>query len=237
MAEILSEPQATYEALWREAAGAFDGDGPRIDPFLTNRAADKRRGVTLVARPGPEVRFRVEKFLRQVATIAGDQYFYQPEEFHVTVLSVIPGSEKWRERTKRLPEYIAVLDKTLREYSSFSIEFRGVTASRDAIMIQGFPVGDELSRLRNDLREALSQSGLGADIDRRYKIVAAHLTCVRFSKPMPEWQALKAFLEGHRNTCFGTTRVRSLQLIEGDWYASADSVRILREYLLSEAKS
>jgi len=166
--------------------------------------------------------------------MAKEQYFYRPEEFHITVLAVIPGSEFWRASVKRLPEYIAVLDRVLKGRTAFSIKFRGVTASRDAIMIQGFPVGEELSRLRNDLRVALSQSGLSADIDRRYKIVAAHVTIARFSKPMPEWKTLKTFLATHRDVDFGEMHARSLQLLEGDWYASTDSVRMLREYPFSD---
>jgi 2'-5' RNA ligase len=234
MAKSLSQPLDTYEALWREAVDAFDNAGPRIDPFLADRAGDKRRGVTLLVRPDAEVQSRVKEFLDQIAAIAKNQYFYRPEEFHVTVLAVIPGSEFWRASIKRLPEYTAVLNRLLKERPAFSIQFRGVTASRDAIMIQGFPIGEELSKLRNDLRGALSENGLGGDIDRRYKIVAAHLTIVRFAKPMPEWKRLKTFLAAHRNTDFGETRARSLQLIEGDWYASFDSVHTLREYPLSD---
>ena len=99
-------------------------------------------------------------------------------------------------------------------------------------MIQGFPVDNVLSQLRDDLRAALAGRGLGENLDRRYKIVTAHLTVVRFSKPMKDWGPLKSLLAASRDREFGTTRFRTLQLIEGDWYASADTVRTLREYPL-----
>ena len=49
---------------------------------------------------------------------------------------------------------------------------------------------------------------------------------------MADWKPLHALLAAHRETDFGESRVRSLQLIENDWYASADTVRTLREYPL-----
>ncbi|HEY1663081.1 MAG TPA: 2'-5' RNA ligase family protein [Verrucomicrobiae bacterium] len=231
MAGSVNQAQDLYEELWGKAAGSFDKGGPTLDPFLKNRAADNRRGVTLVARPGLEVCAGIQRFSHKIAAVAPDQHFYTPEEYHVTVLAVIPGSEFWQTSIKRLPEYLATLDNVLSNRPAFSINFQGVTASPDAIMIQGFPVGDELSRLRNDLREAFSENGLGDDLDRRYKIIAAHLTLARFSTPM-DWKGLKSFLEAHRDDDFGATHVRSLQLIEGDWYASADTIRILSEYPL-----
>lgn len=100
-------------------------------------------------------------------------------------------------------------------------------------MIQGFPAGDSLARLRDDLRAALLNRGLGDNLDRRYKIVAAHLTIARFFRPLPDWQPLKALLAANRDRDFGTTQARSLQLIESNWYASADTVRLLRDYPLA----
>ena len=233
MAGDLSKPGDIYEKLWQEAVAAVGRGAPRLDPFLKNRAGDRRRGVTLVARPCPEVCRRIENFLRQIASVAPEQHFYLPPEFHLTVFSVIPGSESWRESVKKLPGYLAALEEVLKDRPAFSAAFRGVTASPEAVMVQGFPAGAALAQLRDDLRSALSRRGLTDGLDRRYKIAAAHLTVVRFSTAMADWQPLKALLAAHRNTDFGETRVRSLQLIEGDWYASADSVRTLHEYPLS----
>jgi 2'-5' RNA ligase len=229
----VSEIQPIYEKLWCEAVSAFDNNNPRLDPFLKKRSGDKRRGITLLVRPDFQVRKRIEKFLREAAKITPEQYFYQPEEFHLTVLSAIPGSETWRQQFKKLPDYLAALDEALKSHPAFSVNFHGVTASPEAVMIQGFPANDMLAKLRDELRAALIQRGLGGNLDRRYKITAAHLTVVRFSTPMRDWNPLKELLSTNRNTDFGTTRFRSLELIESDWYASTDSVRTLREYPLS----
>ncbi len=237
MAGGLNREKEVYEELWKEAGAAFDSGTPRLDPFLRNRAGDKRRGITLIARPDSQVCLRINKILHEIAAVAPSQHFYHPSEFHITVLSVISGSERWQISARRLPEYLAVLDTVLDKRPAFSLAFRGITASPDAIMVQGFPIGGVLSELRGDLRDALSQNRLANNLDRRYKLVTAHLTVARFSNPMPDWKALKSLLKARRHADFGKTRVRSLQLVEGDWYASSDSVRILREYPLGCKKS
>jgi len=232
MAGHLSEVARLYEKLWREAVTAFERGGPQLDPFLKNRAADLRRGVTLIVRPDSKVCERVTDFLGQIAEVAPKQYFYRRAELHLTVLSVIPVSDSWQKSMQRLPEYLAVLDTVFKNRPAFSIAFRGVTASPEAVLVQGFPLGNTLKQLRDDLRTALSRHGLGENVDVRYKVVAAHLTAVRFFTPMTDWKPLYALLAAHRETDFGKCRVQSLQLIENDWYASADTVRLLREYPL-----
>ena len=63
--------------------------------------------------------------------------------------------------------------------------------------------------------------------------MAAHLTIARFSTLADDWEPLKTLLVANRETDFGESRIQSLELIESDWYASAESVRMLREYPLS----
>jgi 2'-5' RNA ligase len=174
----------------------------------------------------------VENFLAEIAAVAPEQHFYQPLEFHLTVLSVIPGSESWHQPAQKLPDYLAALDKVLKGRPPFSVAFRGVAATSEAVMIQGFSEDSALAQLRDDLRAALAGRGLGKNLDRRYKIATAHLTVVRFSTPMKDWRPLKSLLAANRHRDFGMASFRALQLIEGDWYASANTVRLLREYLL-----
>jgi 2'-5' RNA ligase len=228
----LTAAQTIYEELWSKTAAARESGGLRVDPLLRKRTGDPRRGATLVARPDSGVRNRVETFLREAAAICPGQYFYQPAELHVTVLAVIPGSESWRETIDRLPACQAALDEVLKPGRAFSLKFRGVTASPEAVLVQGFPRDHILAQLRDDLRRALRDHGVGDNLDLRYKIAAAHLTVMRFSTPGADWKRLFDYLQAHRETDFGETRFQSLELIWGDWCASADTVRVLQEYRL-----
>jgi 2'-5' RNA ligase len=229
----LNAVRRIYDRLWREAIPRFEHGRPQTDPHLADRAGDGRRGVSLAFRPEPAVRTAVELFLRQLAVAAPGQYFYRPEEFHVTVLAVIPGSEAWREKIGNLASIHAIIGKVLKRRRPFDISFRGVTASPGAVMIQGFPKDETLAEIRDELRRILRENHLGGDIDRRYKINTAHITAARFGDVRADWTAFVDLLKANRKTGFGGMRVRKLQLLWGDWYASANSVRTIHEYPLT----
>ncbi|MGA2030248.1 MAG: hypothetical protein ABSG87_09270 [Verrucomicrobiota bacterium] len=100
-------------------------------------------------------------------------------------------------------------------------------------MIQGFPQDTVLVEIRDELRATLRANHLGGDIDRRYKINTAHITAMRFGHTQADWKAFVDLLKANRKTDFGETRVKKLQLLWGDWYASANSVHTIQEYPLN----
>jgi 2'-5' RNA ligase len=234
MGGALTDPGRTYERLWRKAGALLKSGRIQIDPRLRDKAGDSRRGVTLVARPDAGVRKKVAGFLREVAVLCPRQHFYTPSELHVTVMAIIPGSESWREEMHRLPACCAVLDRVIKNRGPIRIDFRGVTVSPDAVMIQGFPADEGLSGLRDELRDAFGRAGLGGNLDRRYKTVTAHLTVMRFARPEADWKGLFDLLQAQRKADFGETCFQTLQLIWSNWYASAGVVRVLQEYPLSD---
>ncbi len=205
-----------------------------LDRHLPGKAQDARRGLSLAVRPSPAVRNSIHGFLRQLAAAAPGQYFYRPEEFHVTVLSLIPGSEAWRERIHHLAAYQAIISEVLQRHRKFSITFQGVTASRGGVMIQGFPQDETLAQIRDDLRSALRQNQMSEQLDVRYKINTAHITVLRFCDAKLDGKKLLALFAANRTTTFGETCVETLELILGDWYASADTARTLSEYALAD---
>lgn len=232
MGGTVTNPRRVYEQLWRKTGRLLKFSRIQIDSRLQNPAGDPRRGVTLVARPGRNVRKKVEEFLRKTAAICPGQHFYQPAELHVTVLAIISGSEFWRDEIRRLPTCRQVLAEVLRNARPFRVHFRGVTVSPDAVMIQGFPMDDALLQLRDEVRDAFRKAGLGGNLDRRYKTVTAHLTVMRFSEPEADGKRLFEFLQENRETEFGETYFKTVQLIWSNWYASSGVVRVLQKYSL-----
>lgn len=232
MGNELNEPRQTYERLWREAVSAFERNDLAFDRHLPNKDQDLRRGLSLAFRPSQTVQDSISQFQHQLADAAPGQYFYRPEELHVTMLAIIPGSESWQDRIHHLPAYQSIIDAVLKRHWKFSVEFQGVAASRAAVMIQGFPNNDTLTGIRDDLRELLRQNQPGAQLDVRYKINTAHITVMRFCDENTDWEKLLALLTENRTTNFGETCVENLELILSDWYASADTARTLRKYKL-----
>lgn len=224
------EMQAIYDKFWKEAADAFARGEVQPDPLLANKEADPRRGVTLLLRPSAPVREKVAAWMWRLEAELPGQYFYRPEELHVTVLAIISGTPHWQAEMGRLDACRAMIAETLRRRRSFGIAFRGVTASAGSVMVQGYPAGDELAAIRDGLREAFAAAGMGGLLDRRYRIGTAHMTAVRFRAPAPEGRRVLALLEARREEDFGEMEADRLQLVWGDWYASAGVVRRLEEY-------
>lgn len=219
-----------YEKLWNEAVAAFERGEVRIDPRLSDKAKDLRRGVTLVLRPSAAVREAVASFIGRLREICPEQYFYRPEEVHVTVLSIISGTELWQREIERMGECQRIIGNALKRGRAFQIKFQGVTATADSVMVQGFPVDDGLNVIRDSIRKAFGRAGLSDMLDRRYRVIGAHMTIMRFKNACGDLKGLLAFLKDNREINFGVCDVKSMELILSDWYASAETVRMLEEY-------
>jgi 2'-5' RNA ligase len=223
-----------YEKLWQDAAAAFERGEPKLDAHLPDKARDTRRGVTLVFRPSATALDEVEKFIGRLEAVCPGQYFYRREEMHVTVLSIITMTELWREEMERFEQCRHIINEVLDGQRSFKIKFRGITASPDSVMIQGFPLDDGLATIRDALREAFARAGFGDMLDRRYKVTAAHISIMRFCETGADTKRLLAFLKENREIEFGECEVGSLELIWGDWYASAETIEVLEKYSLKK---
>lgn len=71
-------------------------------------------------------------------------------------------------------------------------------------------------------------------IDRRYRLIASHITVMRFCKPERNWRRLEELVEASRQKKFGEVKVTKLLLNFGDWYASADNTKLLQSFELTD---
>ena len=234
---VIMKGLSIYQKLWDEAVAAFANGTAQLDAHLTNKEQDLRRGISIAIRPSPEVRDAVQRFTHQLTKICPGQYYYQPDELHVTLISLVSGSISWRKEMHHLLAYRAIVRDVLRRQSVFKISFQGVTASPAAVMIQGFPENDALNQIREAIRDAFSSNGFGGALDRRYKISTAHMTVLRFQYPLSNWQKLVTLLTENREKKFGETEIRRAELVWGDWYASAKTLRRLEAYQLGSTSA
>jgi len=225
--------QSQYDAIWADAQAAFAANAPALDPQLLDKSDDRRRSATLLIRPTPAVAKCVAQTLAELSSLEPEQYYYRPDELHVTVLSLWTGTEEPEPFFAQLPAYRRAIDAALMGAPDFSIRFDGLTASPAAVLVQGFPHSPALNGLRDRLRNAITAVGLGHTLDRRYRISAAHMTAVRFCRPLQDLPRLAAVLQSLRRRPFGTTHVAELQLVENDWYMSHDRVHLLQTYPLT----
>jgi 2'-5' RNA ligase len=232
-----SRLQSRYNRLWSATIKKIRDGNIEPDPVLAAGMPDRRRGLTVIARPSPDVRQRVAAFLRQLRRLEPDQYYYAPSELHLTVLSLFTATANYRQFLAQAGFYVSAVDAALRKVAPIRIEFSGVTASSGAIMIQGFFENEALNKVRDALRRQLRIRGLAEGVDGRYRLRTAHMTVARFRAPLRDGTRFAALLEDARHRTFGETNIRSVNLVKNDWYMTRGVLKIVKHYRLSRSDS
>ena len=206
-----------YNQLYKKSSKAILTEQYKLDPQINN-PSDSRFGLTLLIRPSETIKANIQLFLEEIKAIEPNQYYYPDSDIHITVMGIISCYEGFTLDQINIPEYIDLIEQSLVELDQIEIEFRGLTASPSAIMIQGFPTDESLNIFRNKLRESFKNSTLEQSIDSRYTIAAAHSTVMRFQEKLENTKQLIQVAEKFRDYNFGKFQVKKLELVYHDWY-------------------
>jgi 2'-5' RNA ligase len=218
-----------YTALYNESIEKIVTNTYQIDNQIDS-LSDRRLGITLLIRPDSQTKKNIQDFLDELKQIDPDQYYYPSSDIHITVLSIISCYDGFDLETISIPDYVAIIEKSLVGIQDVAINFQGITASPSAIMLQGFTNSNSLDDLRNNLRTNFTNSGLEESIDKRYSINTAHSTVARFRKEISDKEKLIAVLEKYRNFDFGKFKVEKYHLVYNDWYQREQFVKELHEF-------
>lgn len=218
-----------YGALYKESIEKIAADNYHIDKQIDS-LSDHRFGLTLIIRPDIQTKNNIQCFLNELKEIDSGQYYYPNSDIHITAMSIISCYDGFDLSMISIPNYVAIIDKSLVDIHDIEINFQGITASPSAIMIQGFPNSNSLNDLRNDIRTNFRSSGLEESIDKRYSIQTAHSTVARFRKPISNKEKLIEILEKYRDFHFGKFKVENYYLVYNDWYQREKSVQELHEF-------
>jgi 2'-5' RNA ligase len=224
--------QKRYDRLWASAVGKIRSGKVDLDPILASGTPDRRRGLTLIVRPSPDVRKKITAFLNRLRGLEPEQYYYAPSELHVTVLSLFTAVVDHRRFFAKTKQYMVAVESALEKTAPIQVEFNGVTASRGAIMIQGFVRDEMLDELREGLRRQLRVRGVAEGVDGRYRLETAHITVARFRAPLRDGGRLARELERARPRAFGSMDVRRVRLVRNDWYMTRGVMEKLAGYEL-----
>lgn len=214
-----SELLKHYDLMWRDAVRRLQDGQYELDP-LTNSRDDTRRGVTALAylKRNPHLVREVADFLSDLKHANPHQYVYPESDLHLTVLSIISCEPGLCLGDVDREAYSKTFRRAVENTGPIKIHFKGVTASPSCILIQGFPEGEGLRRIRDRLREAFGASGLKTSIDARYKVSTAHATVLRFRSPIRNVPALLKTLSRYRDHEFGTLEIDEVELVFNNWY-------------------
>ncbi|UOB17647.1 2'-5' RNA ligase family protein [Abyssalbus ytuae] len=227
--DLPEEINIHYENLWQESIEKFRHHKFEFDPLIDSEK-DMRRGITLLARPDKEIKRNIASFINEFKSIDPHQYFYPVSDIHITIMSVISCYEGFKMNTIDISKYIEIINKSIKGLNSEQITFNGLTASSSCIMLKGFPLQNNLNKIRNNLRENFKKSNLESSIDHRYKIKTAHSTIIRFKEVVKHPDQLIGFLEKNKDVPFGSFKIKSLELVYNDWYQKAGITKLLHTF-------
>ena len=225
---------AIYKMLWDTSFIPVSRGDIEIDRFISNPDDDQRRGLTLVFRPPAALIQNILTFLDDLRQIEPGQYCYPESDLHFTVLSLFTATVDHQREYDRLKEYQAAVEKTLMGIPPFEFRVSGLTVSKSAVMLCGYPRPDHLNVIRNTLRQNLIRGGLSQGLDKRYVLTAAHTTVMRFSSPLVNPAGLAEFLQENKHKPFGEFVVEKLDLVKNDWYMTRHNTFLVHRYPLGQ---
>lgn len=220
-----------YTNLYNSSIDKIKADQYQPDSLITS-SDDTRRGITLLIRPDETVKNRITEFLNKVKSVAPNQYFYPASDMHITIMSIISGYEGFNLSQINPTDYIPVIEESIKNIKPFEINFKGITASPNCVMIQGFDPDNALNQIRDRLRNNFRDSYLQQSMDKRYAIQTAHSTVIRLKEPLINKTSYISLLNNYREHYFGTFTVNKLEFVFNDWYQRRESVKRLHTFHL-----
>lgn len=221
-----------YDHLWEQSLEKFKRGEFQLDSMI-DATNDTRYGITLLARPSPEVNEQILSTLDEIRPIAPDQYYYPESDIHLTVLSIISCQPNFSLSDINTTEYSNLINNVLQSTSPIEITFNGLTASPSCIMIRGFPENNQLDNLRNNLREVFKQSALPHTIDKRYHRQTAHVTVIRFKDTLSDAKSFVKKISDLKDRNFGSCTIDEMELVGNDWYQRKENVKLIKKFELS----
>lgn len=222
-----------YHRLWKDTLSQIRERGFDHDPLIDS-PSDQRFGITLLFRPSHEVSNNIQHFLSKIKTIEPSHHFYPNSDIHVTVMPIISCYQGFGMGKVNPGDYINTVGSCLKELPTFSVKFKGVTASPSCLLIKGFPSDLTLEAIRNRLRAAFRDSPLEQSLDKRYPLQTAHSTVARFKQPVQAQNEILEQLEQFQDFDFGNFEVGELELVFNDWYQRKKWVQRLATFKLGE---
>ncbi|WP_114747735.1 2'-5' RNA ligase family protein [Pleomorphovibrio marinus] len=222
---------AYYDRLHEDALKKILSSGVSPDPLIDD-PVDDRYGLTLLARPSPQAWAMVENFLQELTSMEPDQYYYGFGDAHVTIMPIISCEPGFSLEKVTISDYFPLIADAIRNIPPFWVSFQGVVLSSAAIMVKGYPQGDPLNRLRENLRLVFADSDLPQSLDKRYKLQTAHSTVLRFRQPLKNQEHFLKAIEKSKERLFGSFKVQEFEFVFNDWYQRKEKVKLLKKYSL-----
>lgn len=222
----------SYDDLYAAARPFIQRGEINPDPYIDD-PSDRRKGLSLIFRPDQSLLESISRLLVPAQELEPALYCQPLADLHVTVMSIISCRDGFTYKDLDLQHYLDRIQPAIAEVNPFYVDFQGLSLSREAVMICGFPENGTLKQIRNRLRETFGATNdLFHTLDVRYKTILSHLTAIRYRDSLRDAEQFFTLIERYRDFNFGRMRVGTIELVETDWYARSESIVMLRKFVL-----
>ena len=227
---------AVYQQIEQRFARCVRSKQVATDAYLEPNSCkvDARRGLTLLCRLDTDIATAILQTIETLKPFLGEQYVQAANDLHTTVYSVIPTAADYPANDPVVSRCIDAVAAAVKDQSdTLQIEYRGIIASNDALIVMGYPTTTSVQRLRAAILVQMTERDLASRFNLRYPMVTAHATLVRFIQQPNDLSALNTALKNLREKPFGTSLITRLELTEHDWYVRSASLTPITEYELA----
>ncbi|WP_155949270.1 hypothetical protein [Gayadomonas joobiniege] len=221
---LANRPEKTiYDKMWQSFKLASQNNQIELDPYLLHEKRDTRRGITALAylqQINPSLLTEISRFQNEIQALEPKQYYQPLEDLHLTIFTLLSCRENFRLEDLDITTLCEAFYAALAQSSAIKIQFQGVSASSQCIILQGFPMDDALDELRQALRFQFSRAKLTVPVSQRYWPGTAHTSLIRFRVPVNDPQHIYALCKKYRDHHFGTIVLNDIQLVFNNWYHS-----------------
>lgn len=223
-----------YGRLAEEGRQAMRDGSVQVSPFLGEPERDGRLGLTLIVRPSEAVAREVERVIASLRAVDPRQFYYDRSRLHFTILSVVDAQDPSQVSLEKARACVGPIEEVLRGCAPFEVEFAGICATRGGLIAKGIPLTGALEALRDSLRARLTEAGLGARLDARYRLLGAHITIGRF-RETTGLAPLARVLDELHGEALGSMRVEIAELVVNDFYMSAGKAHVVSQFHVGDA--
>ena len=171
-------------------------------------------GVSAILRPTGDVAATLADVSETIAGFTGKrQTLYGPSNLHTTLRSIEFYRSGVTDNDAAVRAYAEILAGIAGRYSSIHIAYKGLTASVGGVLAQGWPVGNELYKIRHAFQRELSDRGVSGGPEAERTRRTAHASLVTFAETPCYPEALVKFIEANQRTPYGVASFDSIEIV------------------------
>ncbi|MGR3174412.1 MAG: tetratricopeptide repeat protein [Candidatus Scalindua sp.] len=218
-----------FKVLKDEALPHLLANDLSIDEHLSDLSNDNRLGISLITRPSEEIQRLVTRVRDRLRKVAPNHHYYDPSEYHVTVMTLISAIRPMDIEKIPIEQYKDVLSSIISGHRPLRIHFRGIGFTKECMIAHGFFRDGTLDKIRMEIRKVAPKLGIVGEIENRYRNISAHISFVRF-RSQDNLKKMIEIIDSMKSCELGVFYVDKVDLVLNDWYMTKDKVQVLKSF-------